>query len=123
MEGYVKNDLDFDSLDLLYSLHFPMILIGKYNGKTVAVKIVWDEELYNDEVEIYQALGSMTNTKIEDKGIAKVYFHGKVLAKYFGIAMTLFDGTLLDRYEIQHGHFSNLTILLIFRRLVSIKPV
>lgn len=100
-----------------------MILIGKYDDETVAVKIVWDEESYNDEVEIYQALGSMNNNnnRIEDEGIPRVYFHGKVLSKYFAIAMTLFDGTLLDRYEIQNEHLSNITILLIFRRLVSIK--
>lgn len=94
---------------------------AKFDNELVAVKIVWDEESYNDEVEIYQALGSMDNAKIEDEGIPRVYFHGKVLSKYFAIAMTLFDGTLLNRYEIQNEHLSYLTILLIFRRFVSIK--
>lgn len=96
---------------------------AKFDRETVAVKIVWDQESFNDEVEIYQALGSMNNAKIEDLGIPKVYFYGKVLSKYFAIAMTVFDGTLLNRYEIQNKHLSNLTILLIFRRWVSIKRV
>lgn len=90
-----------------------------FKGINVAVKIVWDEEGHDEEVSIYERLGAMTDTTIEDKGIPKVYYHGKIFIDYFCIIMTLFDGTLKDRFDYQNKYFENVTILLIFKRLVS----
>lgn len=97
----------------------PKRISAAFKGKNVAIKIVWDKENYDDEVRIYERLGAMQDTMIEDKGIPRVYYHGQFLTDYFCIVMTLFDGTLKDRFEYQSKHFENITILLMFKRLVS----
>lgn len=94
-------------------------ITATFQGKPVAVKIVWDEESYNDEVRIYERLGAMNDTTIENRGIPKIYYTGKILTDYFCIIMTLFEGTLKDRFEYQNKHFQNITILLMFKRLVG----
>lgn len=63
-------------------------------------------------------LDAVDNTDIEAKGIPKVYFHGKFFNRYYAIGMTLFSGTLEDRWK-KAGNISELSILLIFKRSVS----
>lgn len=92
---------------------------GILDNDTVAVKIVWDEETMHDEIKIYRALGALDNPRIEAEGIPRVFFHGLVLEKYHAIAMTLFEGTLEDRYKQQNKHLERMSILLIFKRLVG----
>lgn len=71
-----------------------------------------------EEIEIYCALGALDDANIEQNGVPRVYYYGRVLSKYYAIAMTLFDETLEDRYQYEGEHLSNLTVLLIFKRLV-----
>lgn len=74
----------------------------------------------NQEMRILEALNATGNPNIEEHGIPRVYYHGAFLKNYFAIAMTLFDETLEKRYNIQGGHLSDLSILLIFKQAVSI---
>lgn len=53
-------------------------------------------------MEGFKALNAINNPKIENYGIPNVYFHGVWVGyPYWGIAMTLFDGNLEDRYNTE----------------------
>lgn len=73
----------------------------------------------------YQQLQATGNLDVEQYRIPKIYYHGPILEKcsknnkYFAIAMTLFDETLGIRFEHQKKHFTEPTILLIFKQAVS----
>ncbi|XP_031624043.1 casein kinase I-like [Contarinia nasturtii] len=93
---------------------------GLYNRNTnIAIKIFWNEELLNEEIKIYHALNATEDLNIESRGIPKVYYYGPFLEKYHAIAITLFDGTLRDRFKLQNGHLSDFSILLIFKQAVQ----
>lgn len=97
-----------------------MYSIGVYNNQTVAVKIVWDREAFNHEIDVLKALNAIENPQIEDHGIPKIYYHGQILEVYSAIAMTLFDGSLESRFNQEKKHFTDLTILTIFKQAVCV---
>lgn len=66
----------------------------------------------------FQALGATKNPNIEAEGIPRVYFNGRLMKRYFAIGITLFNGTLEDRWK-KLGNISELSILIIFKRAVS----
>lgn len=75
----------------------------------------------DDEMVIFNALNATKNLKIEKHGIPRVYYNGRFLKYYHAIAMTLFDGTVADRYKtekINGRSLPNLTILSIFMQAV-----
>lgn len=83
------------------------------------MKIFWDSKSYDDELRIFKALNATEYPNIEDIGIARVFYYGKVLGgDYNAIAMTLFEETLENRFKIQAKHFSDLSILMIFVQTV-----
>lgn len=70
---------------------------------------------------IFNALNATKNLEIEKHGIPRVYYNGPFLKHYNAIAMTLFDGTIGDRYkrEQEHGRsLPDLTVLSIFLQAV-----
>lgn len=69
---------------------------------------------------IFQKLNAVKNPKIENNGIPQVYYYGCFL-KYDAIAMTLFEGSIDDRYKIERKarrKFTDTTILSIFLQTV-----
>lgn len=94
-------------------------LSGIYNkNETVAIKVFLNKQSMEREVAILQALRATKEVNIEDRGIPRVYFFGKITGDYNAIAMTLFDESLEKRYELQGKKISDLSILLIFRQAV-----
>lgn len=91
---------------------------GTYNNVSVACKLVDDKKYLDDEMKIFKALKATENLDMEPHEVPKIYYHGKMLDKYHGIAMTLFDGTLLDRYLQQNEKLSDFSILMIFKQAV-----
>lgn len=73
-------------------------------------------------MNVYKALNATKNPAIEQIGIAKVYYAGPILAVYDAIALTLFDGTLENYYNLnkQSGKLPDLTMLEIFGQTVWI---
>lgn len=67
---------------------------------------------------ILQALNATEDSEIEDKGIPKIYYQAKILKVYYAIAMTLFEGSVFDRFKAQNRYMSYTSILLIFREAV-----
>lgn len=61
----------------------------------------------------------MKDSNIVKEDIPYVYYHGLISDLYPVIAMTLFDGTLNDLYELHKGNISVLQILEIFKQAVS----
>lgn len=95
-----------------------------YDNVPVALKITWDDGVpfMRDEMAIYNALNAKKDLNIESHRIPRVYYDGTVLGNYTGIAMTLFQETLNDRYLTymrQKRHMSNISILAIFKQAVS----
>lgn len=71
-------------------------------------------------MECFKALNAINNSNIEKYGIPNAYSHGEWIEyPYWGIAMTLFEGNLNDRYNELNKNISELSILLIFKRVVS----
>lgn len=94
------------------------VISGTYDNKAVACKLVADKRYMEDEMKIYEALNATENLDMEPHEIPRIYYHGPILGKYHAIAMTLFDGTLLDRYVKQKEKISDFSILLIFKQAV-----
>lgn len=108
--------LDIQSFNT-FNIIFP--ISGIYNkNQTVAIKVFLNQQSMEREVAILQALRAMKEVNIEDRGIPRVYFFGKITGDYNAIAMTLFDESLEKRYELQGKKISDLSILLIFRQAV-----
>lgn len=82
------------------------------------MKIFWDREAYNHELVIFKALNATEYPNIEDVGIARIFYYGKILKEYNAIAMSSFEETLDYRFKIQKNHFSDLSILMIFMQTV-----
>lgn len=70
-------------------------------------------------MKIFQALNATKDLDIEKMGIPRVFYYGIFLLKYHAIALTLFEGALENRYRLQNEKISDLSILLIFKRMVS----
>lgn len=93
---------------------------AKYVNQPVAVKIIHDSASMDKELIIFEKLKAINNPKIENSGIPQVYYHGWFL-NYDAIAMTLFEGSVNDRYEIERKagrKFTDTTILSIFLQAV-----
>lgn len=93
---------------------------GTYDNESVAVKININEDDFNHEMSVFEALNATADPDIESHGIARIFFSGKFMY-YNAIAMTLFDETLDDRIRKQAKQkkkISELSILLIFKRAV-----
>lgn len=92
---------------------------GLYNDTiNVAVKVILDQEFLDEEMEIFEALDAINDPDIEKHGIAKVFYHGPVLDKYYAIVMTLFDGSFEDK--IPKGSLSEIKCLNIFIQAVCV---
>lgn len=92
----------------------------KYVDQPVAIKIIHDPESMDKELMIFEALNAVNNPNIEKSGIPQVYYYGPFL-QYDAIAMTLFHGSLKDRYEkerIGGRNLTDTTILSIFLQAV-----
>lgn len=81
------------------------------------MKVILDEEFLNEEMEVFKALDAL-NPDIEKHGIARVYYHGPILDKYYAIVMTLFDGSFED--EIPKGSLSEIKCLTFFKQAVCV---
>lgn len=93
---------------------------AKYVNKPVAVKIIHDSASMDKELMIFEELKAVNNPKIENSGIPEVFYYGWFL-NYDAIAMTLFEGSVNDRYEIERKagkKFTDTTILSIFLQAV-----
>lgn len=95
------------------------IYLGDYNGTDAVIKIMENENNYLNEMNTLSILGAMGNREIEKMGIPTVYACGIWFKKYYGYTMTMFDGSLEDRWESQNGKISELSILMIFKRGVG----
>lgn len=84
----------------------------------VAVKIFPSEISFNKEFVVFNALNATNDPNIEQHGIPRVYYHGLISDRYYGIAMTMFDGTLKDYYDDKGHNLTDLTVLLFFRQAV-----
>lgn len=82
------------------------------------MKIFWDQQAYYHELIIFKALNATEYPNIEDCGIARVFYYGKILKEYNAIAMTLFEETLEYRFKAQRKRFSDLSTLMIFMQTV-----
>lgn len=78
-----------------------------------------DKESMDYEMKVLKVLNATNNPTIENQGIPRVYFHGPFLKVYNTIVMTLFDGTLEDRYEHHREQLTYSNILTIFKRAVG----
>lgn len=97
-----------------------MYLLGMYNNAPVAVKITVDSGSMENEMAVYNALNAK-DPAIESNRIPRIYYAGTVLGEFAGIAMSLFQGTLDDRYltyKHQNRHLSSFSILMIFKQAV-----
>lgn len=94
--------------------------IGIYNDKIdVAVKFFLKEVLMNNEINAFKALNAIDDETIESHHIPRVYYYGKLNGNLYAIAMSLFDGTLVDYYiKPQKKHLSHLDIIYIFMQTV-----
>ncbi|XP_031619303.1 casein kinase I-like [Contarinia nasturtii] len=92
---------------------------GTYDNKAVACKLFCDKKYMDEEMKIFKALNATKNLDKEPHEIPRIFYHGPILGKYHAIAMTLFDGTLLDRYVKQDEKLSDFSILLIFKQAVE----
>lgn len=75
----------------------------------------------NQELMIFEELKAVKNPAIEKSGIPTVFYYGWFL-DYDAIVMTLFEGSVNDRYEIERKagrKFTDTTILSIFKQAVS----
>lgn len=63
-------------------------------------------------------MNAIGNKEIENYGIPCIYYHGIIIGRYNAFAMTLFEGTLEDRYQIQKKPLSELTVTLIMKQAV-----
>lgn len=102
---------------------FVACIPGIYSDSThknveIAVKITMDQNSYDREMRIYETFNATTDTTIEQHGIPRIYYSGAFLRKYRVIAMTLFDGTLLDLYEKKGNISPDFSILLILKQTV-----
>lgn len=86
----------------------------------MAIKITWNETLFDREVAVFEALDAIDDANIENKRVPRVYYQGTVLMKYNAIAMSLFETTLDYRYRLQRKHLSDFSILMIFKQAVSV---
>lgn len=84
----------------------------------VAVKIMLDEEFLDEEIMVFEALDAINDPDIEKYGIAKVFYYGPVLEKYYAIVMTLFDGSFEDK--IPKGSLSEIKCLTFFKQAVCV---
>lgn len=95
---------------------------GIYNNtERVAIKISWHKSFYNREIAALKALNAMDTFDMKDHKIPKIFYNGKILGQYDTIAMSLFDGTLQDRYlhqKRQDLKLSDFSILMIFKQAV-----
>lgn len=97
-----------------------MYLLGMYNNVPVAVKITVDSGSMENEMAVYNALNA-NDPATESNRIPRIYYAGTVLSEFAGIAMSLFQGTLNDRYltyKHQNRHLPNFSILMIFKQAV-----
>lgn len=94
-------------------------ILGLYNNVPVAVQIMWSKKRYNKEMRAYTALNATLDENIEKKGIPKIFWNGRIF-RHYGIAMTLFEETLYNRFKLQNKKISELSTLLIFKRAVCI---
>lgn len=111
--------------EILYQIQ---IISGIYTNtkrsiinQPVALKIIWEHEAMDEEMAIFNALNATDNLEIEKHGIPRVYYNGPFLKHYHAIVMTLFDGTVADRYEKERANgqsLSDLVILSIFMQAV-----
>lgn len=69
-------------------------------------------------MRIFKALNATENLNMEPHEVPRIYYHGPILGKYHAIAMTLFDGNLLERYLQQKQKLSDFSILMIFKQAV-----
>lgn len=78
-------------------------------------------------MQIFKALKATENLDMEPHEVPRVFYHGPILGKYlsniFAIAMTLFDGNLLDRYFQQSEKLSDFSVLKIFKQAVCEIPI
>lgn len=94
---------------------------GIYHNEnvSVAVKITWNNQSAERERAALSASNALVDGDIERRGIARIYYNGSFLKKYYAFAMTLFDETVQSRFTTQRNHFSTLSVLIIFKRTVS----
>lgn len=83
----------------------------------MAVKIIWNKKSMDNELKVFIALNATKDPNIENYGIPRIYYHGKILGDYNTIVMTLFTGTLGDRYIVKNEHLSNSDLLRYFKRM------
>lgn len=91
---------------------------GTYNNQNVAIKIGWMNHIIDQEIEVYNVLNATEDPEIEQKGIAKIFYHGPILEGYTCIAMTLFGGTVEDYLSPPRWTISDWSIAVIFKRAV-----
>lgn len=75
----------------------------------------------NQEMRILEALNATGDENIEEHRIPRIYYHGRFRRHHYAIAMTLFDGTVDERFKQQKRSektISDISILLIFREAV-----
>lgn len=101
----------------------PIGFSGNYDNVSVACKLVDDKKYMDDELKIYKALKATENLNMEPHVVPNIYYNGPILDKYYAIAMTLFDGNLLDRYDQQKKKLSDFSILMIFKQAVCKTPI
>lgn len=70
-------------------------------------------------MDIYKVLKATEDIDIEKYRIPRVYYHGPIFGGYFAFAITYFHETLERRFVLENRHFSDSTILLIFKQIVS----
>lgn len=96
------------------------LISGIYHNDNVkvAVKILWNNQSVERERAALSAANALVDGDIEECGIARIYYNGNFLKKYYAFAMSLFDETVQKRFTTQKNHFSVLSVLIIFKRTV-----
>lgn len=109
------------SKDMFHVRNDVIVCNGTFDRIPVAVKITeyYDYDFY-DEMKVYKVLN---DTDAESHGIPKIYYYGKAFENsYNAIAMSLFEGTVYDRYKNKtiFKPLSEFSVLLIFKQAVII---
>lgn len=94
---------------------------GDYNGTEAITKIMEDRNTFLNEIGALELLGALQNPKIEKYGLPNVFLYGVWFGKYYGYTMTKFDGSLEDRWVKQNNTISEMSILLVTKRVVRKK--